>query len=351
MLANLRAFTRRCALWPLLAVVGPLLVGCQGATAGPNRDVQADPATPITVCYSGVSGAHGVAWYAADKGVFKRYGLDVKLVAIASGSKAAAALIAGDVDFCQMAGTAVVNAVAAGEDVVMIGGLFNVYLYSLVVAPQIKTAEDLRHQTLAVNVGGDATEMGTQVAVTTLGLRPDLDVRLLPIGEETARLAAMDAGRAVGTILVIPGLRVAEARGYHELLSMTGPQFAYPRVGIATTRKKLQANRPVALQFMRAVSETVAGMRQDPAGVKAVLARYLGLDETKDAALLDEAYTELYQKYIATVPYPTVAGMQGVIDFSRATDPRLAALRGEDMVDSSIVAELEASGLYSQLYK
>ena len=308
-------------------------------------------AQPITVCYSGVSGAHGVTWYAVEKGLFEKHGLAVTLVGIDSGSKAAAALIAGDVQFCQMAGTAVVNAVAAGEDLVMIGGLFNEYLYSLMVTPEIKSAADLKDKVMAGNVAGDATEMGLQVGLTRLGLQPGKDVTILPVGQEAARLAAMEAGRVAGTVLVVPGARQAEERGFRELLNMAGPDFPYPRVGITTTRRLVETNRPLALQFMRVISEAMAQMRQDPAGSKAALAKYLSLDPARDAALLDEAYTQLYQGRMTTVPYPTVAGMQAVIDFSAASMPKLAGLRGEAMVDLSIVAELERAGLYATLYK
>lgn len=54
-----------------------------------------------------------------------RYGLDVHVAEISGGSTAVTALIAGDVDLCQIAGASVVSAAVADAEVVIIAGVIN----------------------------------------------------------------------------------------------------------------------------------------------------------------------------------------------------------------------------------
>jgi NitT/TauT family transport system substrate-binding protein len=59
--------------------------------------------TRLDVCYSSKSPTQESNWYALEKGIYEKYGLDVNLISVNGGSKAAAALISGDVDICTMA--------------------------------------------------------------------------------------------------------------------------------------------------------------------------------------------------------------------------------------------------------
>ena len=59
---------------------------------------------PVRACYSSKSSTQAAIWYALDRGLFEKYGLKVDLVSLGRGeAKAAAALIAKDVDICTMA--------------------------------------------------------------------------------------------------------------------------------------------------------------------------------------------------------------------------------------------------------
>ncbi len=75
---------------------------------------------PVNVCYSALSGTQAVTWYAYEKGLFEKYGLQVNLVSMSGGSEAVTSLVSGDMDICQVAAPSVVNAVAAQQDVVII---------------------------------------------------------------------------------------------------------------------------------------------------------------------------------------------------------------------------------------
>jgi NitT/TauT family transport system substrate-binding protein len=119
----------------------------------------------MKVCYSAISATQSIVPYAYESGIFKKYGLDVSLQFINSGSNSVLAILAGDVAACQVAGTAVVNAQAAGQDVVIIAGIFNNFPATIFVRPEIKTAADLKGKALGITDFGGSIESITRIAL------------------------------------------------------------------------------------------------------------------------------------------------------------------------------------------
>jgi NitT/TauT family transport system substrate-binding protein len=335
----------------LLATLSSLTL--LGSACSVQRAEAPDPTvlTKIDVCFSGDSGTQAVVWYAFEKGLFKKYGLDVKLVSITGGSQAATAMITGEMDFCQIAGSAVVNAVVAGEDLVIIGGLFNTYATSFMVRPEIKTATDLRGKAVAISKPGSASDTEIRVALKELNLQPDKEVAVLAVGGQGERMAAMESGQVAGTVFSPPNTLEGREKGYRELLDLSKLNLPFQHTSLVTTRPYLAENPEVAQAFMQATIEAIARMKQDPSGTKAVMAKYLLLDEENDADALNEAYTVLIQKTLSEVPYPTLEGIQAILTELKTENSTAAKVKPEDVADLSLVQTLEDSGFIDQVSK
>ena len=304
---------------------------------------------PVTACYSSLSGTQSVAPYAFEQGLFTKHGLDVELVYIDSGSTAATALIAGDVDVCQMAGTAAINAAAAGAPVKVIAGLFNTYVYSLMVAPDIQTPEDLVGKAVAISQPGSASDLAVRVALRSLGLEPDDEVAVLAIGGQSERLAALLAGSVSGTLVSVPETAKAREMGFHELLDMSTLNTPYQHTTVSARQDFIDDHRDAALRFLKAMAEAATRMKSDREGTVAVVAEYMLLDPVADRAALDETYDILMRKYLQGVPYPTLPGIQAVLDELAAEDPSAADVRPEQVVDLTLLTELEETGFFRDL--
>lgn len=328
------------ALWLLAACV-------------PVRQVQtasADKLAKVTLCYTTHNVTQSIGWYAKRTGIFEEFGLDVNLVLINGGSKAVAALIAGEVNFCITSGAPVANAVVAGADTVLIAGLFNSQLYSLMVRPEISKADDLRGKVLGISdVGGQADRV-TRRALNYLGLVPDQDVTLLTIGEQAERIAAMESGQIVGTLVNIPDTIRAREAGFRELLDLTKMNLPQMRSGIASTHSYLQENPAVATSFMKAIVTAIARMKHDEAGAKSAIADFLELDLVENADLLDESFKVLVQKHLSETPYPNLAGVQEDLATLAQENPAALNVRAEQVVDTTILEELESNGFIHSLY-
>jgi NitT/TauT family transport system substrate-binding protein len=301
--------------------------------------------TSIDVCYSANSASTVVMWYAQEEGLFEKYGLEVNLEYISSGSSAVAALIAGDVDICMVAGAGIVNAVAADQDAVMIAGLYNKFIAGFFTTPDIQSPEDLIGKTLAISRPGSSSTVGTLLTLDAFGLTVDKDVTLLSVGNDPERFTAMKAGQVSGAVLSPPSSLYALQEGYTLLFDLAASEdIDYQFTGLATRRAFIESDRETVINFMKAIVEASANVKANPEATKALFVKYLELDPATDQYIIDGSYELFIEKGLESVPYPTLAGLQTIIDASIETNPDVANITPEDTVDMSIVAELEESG-------
>lgn len=310
--------------------------------SSPQATIQAN--RPITVCYSAITGTQAVTWYAYEKGIYNKYGLDVNMVYITSGTKAVTAMIAGDVNICASAGSAVVNAIAAGQDVVMIAGMYNLYPASLVVNKNIMSPADLIGKSVAISQIGSSTDAGARIALKSLKLVPDKDVAIIPIGDESERLKAMEAGQVAGAILTTPTTIIAYDMGYKEIVNLAEINVAYQHTGYVTTRSFISSHPAEVESFLKATIEAISLMKKDEEGSIAVMAQYMLLDPVKDARPLEDAYHKLILESLSAKPYPTLEGIQTLIDLSAPSNPTILNVTPAQVVDTSILDRIYSSG-------
>jgi NitT/TauT family transport system substrate-binding protein len=320
-----------------------ILVSCAPKVAGTPVVL-----TPVNVCYSALAGTQTTVWYAYEKGLFEKYGLQVNLVSISGGSAATTTLISGDMDICQVAGPSVVNAVAAHKDVVLIAGLINTVPGSLMAQPEITSTALLQGKIIGADLGS-ATEAITRIALQNLKIDPDRDVVLLNVTGEPARAAALQARKIDATFINPPLTVILREKGYVDLYNAGAAKIPYQGAGIATTRGYLAGHRTIVTDFMKAILEAIVRIKSDPEGSKAVVAKYMSLDTVKDAAALEETYTAILMGTLEDIPYPTLAGLQTEIDLAAKDNPDVALVKPLDIVDTSILDELKKSGFISAL--
>ncbi len=325
--------------------IGVLLTAC----AVPATSTPAAAPIPVKACYSALAGTSLVAMYALEEGLFAKHGLAVDLVYIDSGSKALTAMIAGDMDVCQVAGSAVINAAVAGAEVKMIAGLYNTYVYSLMVAPEIQTPEDLVGKAVAISQPGSSSDFAIRAALKGMGLEADTDVAVLAVGGQSERMAAMLSGQVVGTLVTVPETVKARALGFHELLDMASLGEPYQHTGIAARSGFIEDNRPAALAFLKATAEAIQRMQSDPEGTAAVLTKYLLLDPVADEEAIAETQAVMVVRYLEKVPYPTVPGIERALEELVVENPQAAGFDPQKVVDLTLMTELEESGFFTDL--
>jgi NitT/TauT family transport system substrate-binding protein len=321
------------ALW--VACLFPLSAATQEK---PNR---------FNLGYSSISGSQALLRVTKDAGIFSKNGLDVSLVLIAGGSGIVQALIAGDLPIGVVSGEPSILARLQGADTVILGGLINIIDFSIIAAPEIKKAQDLKGKKLAVSRFGSSTDFVLRYALEKWGLVPDRDVAILQIGSQPVRLAALKSGTVHGTIVGPPADIIARKAGLNELATPEQLDLAYPNTSIVSTASSVSKPDELIRRIMKSIIEGIHFFKtQKEASLKSIDA-FARLGE---ADLVEETYRH-YQDIIPRVPYPDMKGIQNVLNEIAKKDPKAKGLKPETFADTRFLRELEASGLVQKLYR
>lgn len=121
----------------------------------------------------------------------------------------------------------------------------------------------------------------------------------------------------------------------------------YTLHGIGTRKSYIRDRRDTVLRFMRAYVEAIHAFKTRKELALATLKKYARMS---DISLMNETYDDYAQRLIPTVPYPSAAGIQTIIDHLAKTRSEAKGLKPGDFIDTSILKEIEDSGFVKKLY-
>ena len=331
--------------------VSILLCGLAGLipiAADAAEKIAAGGRQTVTIAYSSISGNMAPLWITYERGFFRKYGLEARLVFIESGSSAVKGLVSTDVAFAQMAGPAVVQSRLQGSDVVMIAGVLNTLDYQLIVNKNITNPDQLKGKAMAVSRFGSSSDFATRYALDKFGLVPQRDVRILEIGSQPARFAALETGKVQAVMMSVPLTVKAKAAGFRALADLQMLGLEYQHTGLATTQALISSQPDLVRNVMKAYVEGIHYYKTRRKESLAILAKYLN---TRDTEALDEIYDELGRTLVPMKPYPTVKGIDVILQELRGREPKAKTVQPEQFVDLTFVKDLDSSGFIDRLYK
>jgi len=280
-----------------------------------------------------------------EAGLFKKYGLDAELVFFRGGQLATPALVAGDPPIVNI-GT-VVQAGLQGHDLVLIASSENAYAYSVVARPGLAKMEQLKSKSLGVSGFGSASHNAALILLRRLNLEPNKDVAIVVAGATIERLAALDAGRIDATLLTPSELPRARKQGFVEVYDIMDLGIEVQGNGFATTRSFIKSRRDMVKAALKGYVEAIYYIHHNSEESKKIIVRYL---RTTDADVLD-ATMDWFVKRVAKKPYPTLKGIQFLLDEFSPQFPQAKSAKPEQFVDLSFLQELEKEGFFSEMAK
>ena len=299
----------------------------------------------IQVGVPAVSMGNIVIFFTKEAKLFEKHGLDADVVVVNGSGIASRALVAGSVAISPIATPAVISAVLAGSDMVILAHTMPGVIQSLMVRSDIKRTEDLKGKTIGVTTFGSLADFLVRYLARIKGLNPDKDFALLQIGTDSDRLIALRQGKIPAATLGHPQFILAQRAGYTMLWDFF-KEVDYPWSEIATTRTQIKQDRDLVMRYMRAHLEGIAQFKKDPEFAKKVIKKTLRLD---DDSLAQESW-ELFAKYRIPAPYPNLKGMKTSYEYVAVTRPDVYKHKPEEFVDASFVEELDKSGFIKKLY-
>lgn len=295
----------------------------------------------VRISYAGISGYNVPLWLTQEAGLFKKNGLDVDLILIAGGSTNIQALLANEVRFANLSGSASIQAALQGADVVSIASSFNLMPYSLVVHKDIRVPADLKGKRMAVSRLGGVTEFGAKLLFEKFGLGPR-DMTLIQAGPDAQRVAAVQSGTVAATIIAPPGLFAATSLGLKVLADLGDLGVKYPTSEMVTTRSYLTQNHSAARKFLMAFIEGLHLYAHKKEYAVAVMKKYTKLSNQE---VLSKSH-DYFVKNTSLVPWTDPIAIKNALPADKAGSRKI-----EEFYDNSLIQELVNEGFVEQIAK
>lgn len=326
----------------LFATVLAMLIAAPAWAQAPKHEKLVVAAAPTPLLH----------WYpfyvALGANYFADEGIDVEIVGLNSGTAMAAAIAGGGADVAPLAMTHAVTSGAQGGGLVATSALFNVYPNSVVLTkdaiakagitsgmPLDEKIKRLAGLTLGITAPGGASDIQIRKMLLARGLDPDKAVKLQPLGNQAAMLAAVQKKAVDGFVMSSPVDEIAQQRGTGVIAI---DPFAEPIPELAevpysvwgTSRATLQKRPAVIAASLRAITKAIKLAAENPEETLRVMRPQIK-DVPPEAI---DAVIEKYRHGAARTPVISPAQVEATVRWMNLGESKPISVRFEDVVDN-----------------
>jgi len=331
-------------LKPIFSIIAAVI-----AMANTGAPAQAQKLQQVRVALSTPTPHMAPLYIAKDKKFYEKYGLDVQLILVNSGSLVAQMFQAGEIQITANAPASLVSLAATGEKLSFFLGLSNASPFSVVTQPNIRRAEDLKGKKIGTARFGGSSHISALIALEHMGRDLKRDkITLIQTGVDPDRMVALQNQAIDAGMLQRVATKIMTGKGFYNLLNMQSSKVPYQNTGLTVKKNYAAANPKVVDGFTRATIEAYADIfnKENKQSFKEIIARNLRLRNVEAA---EDFYLEA-QEELDRKPYPTLEGFKIVIKYVAEQNPRAAAIKAEDIVDISWLKRLDDEKFFDRVY-
>src|SRR5215831_9354950 len=304
----------------------------------------------VLISYGGFNESVGPMWVAVDKGLFKKYGLDVSMLQVRNGQVSLTALMSGDVQAFWTAVSSVLSGVSGGAKIGCVGAPFNRIARELIVRKEIESLNGLREKTLGVQSIGGGFWLQTMIVLDRLGVDPDKNgLKLRVIGDEPTILQALLASNVDGAVITHASAAVAKKAGLRSLANTSEMRVPYQGATLCTRSDRITNSPDLITRLVRGMIEGVAFIH-DPRNKRAVMAVYqknLRLSTDEDA---ERSFNSLRMVSSHAVT-PALEAWRNIQPLVARANPKVAHVDIQQIINGSFVKACEENGFLPELRK
>lgn len=296
-------------------------------------------AANINVVWTSEVGQFAPLWVTKEAKLFEKYGNQVQLIFIQGATSAAAALTSGDAQVGMFSPQVVIS--TPGLDLVMFGRLGNTMDNRIFARRGIKSLKEVKR--IAISRFGSNADFAARYLLQREGLRPDVDVALLQVGNQSNRIAAVETNNADAAMLTPPMTLHARKLGMTLLVDASKLGIPYSSLFFVSRRPYVAKTRAELVNFTKAMIEGVHVYKSNKEFSLKVLGKYM---KVQDREVLEENFRE-YDFPVR--PYPAKEYFDLPIQEVGRKDPKVLKENPERFTDMSLVKELDAGGFIDKL--
>jgi ABC-type nitrate/sulfonate/bicarbonate transport system substrate-binding protein len=183
----------------------------------------------------------------------------------------------------------------------MFGRLGNTMDNRVYARKGIKNIKEVKR--VAISRFGSNADFAARFLLQREGLRPDIDVALLQVGNQANRIAAVETNNADAAMLTPPMTLQARKLGMTLLLDASKLNIPYSSLFFVARRSYLGKMRPELVNFTKAMIEGVALYKSNKEFAMKVLSKYM---KVQDREVLEENFKE-YDSRSNPIPHGSIS--------------------------------------------
>ncbi len=227
------------------------------------------------------------AGVAAKRGFFKDEGLDVEVIRMAA-NVSVTALSTGDIDYT-MIFASVVRGAVRGLPMKVVASYMDSSTHTLIARPEFKSLKDLKGNTLGVSTYGATSDVVARMMFKQGGVDPERDLKIVTLGAERARFAALREGLVEVAVLSPPADSEANKLGFN-VLARAYELFKLPFTGLGASTKKLKEKPDEVKRMVKALLRANRFVRQNRDGTIQTMMDWSKVDRESAAATYDSTW-------------------------------------------------------------
>ena len=301
----------------------------------------------LTAFYTAPVVSMAPMWIAKEAGFFKKQGLDVKLVFIASGPLGTTSILSGDVDVGIIGGFAPIRAIAGGaKSLVIIGQSKNRMTGAIVGKKEIATVQELKGKRLGIDRIGSNPDMFTQAALARFNMDPLKDLNYVQLGSIGQGIPALKAGTIDALTTSAPHDLFAQRLGYKVILDITALKIPFASTVLLSARNTVERKQADLTRFMRAYAEAMHYFLTNAEGTNQIVAKYTKVEDRDVNAYAIDSESKAVERTLQIDP----KGIELILALISKSVPQATSAKAEDFYDPRFFTELRDSGFLKRLW-
>jgi len=298
----------------------------------------------LKLAYAGWEIGTAVAYVGVDGGLFKKHGIEVEEFPIRDTFAAGVQSLMGvDVLIGFGSPLAVMQPIANGADLTVIGTHVSFDQYGMGVGSSISAIKELKGKKVAVSALGGRSDLIARVILRRAGLDPSKDVELVAAGLAPARAVALSKnlvqGAPFGQELVAEaqklGIKILEVKSVPLVTDL-----------LLTTRTFIKRDDDAVRRFMKGYAAAIQFFVSKRSESLAILRKYF---PGTQGLSVDTMY-DVFSAQLRPLPELNNEAIQALVDVSASADQKTNKIKPGDVVDSRFFEELKNSKFLKDLY-
>ena len=335
---------------PMLRYIRAIAPGIILMVATLLSTASAQTSSPVLVAYAGQNETVGPMWVGIEKGTFKKYGLDVRLVQMRTGALSMATLSSGQVQYNYGSPGNALSAAVGGMKIQCVASPVQKIPRELVARKEIRTLEDLRGKTFGVQSIGGGFWLQTMIALDQLGIDPEkYDLKMRILGDTATVTQALGSGGVDATVIPYSFSEAAKRAGANVLADIGKLTFPYQGTTICFFRDSTASAPDQISRLLKGLVDAVL-LIHDPIAkpeIVEILRKAFRFPKPEDA---ESSYKVL--SIMATVDImPDPAAWKLVQKVVAKINPKVAQVELNQILNLTPARSLEDSGFLAEARK